>query len=40
MAMAVAGLFADAPVTVTDTDCVATSFPDFFKLLREVSVER
>ncbi len=37
MAMAVAGLIADGPVTITDTDCVATSFPGFFEVIRKVT---
>ncbi len=40
MAMSVAGLIAEEPVTVTDTDCVATSFPDFFVMVRHVAVSR
>ena len=40
MAMAIAGLIADGPVTITDTACVATSFPDFFQLLRDVTVSQ
>jgi 3-phosphoshikimate 1-carboxyvinyltransferase len=34
MALAVAGLRAAAPVTVDDTDCIRTSFPDFEATLR------
>ncbi len=37
MAMAVAALVADGPVTINDTACVATSFPGFFEMLREVA---
>jgi 3-phosphoshikimate 1-carboxyvinyltransferase len=33
MAMAIAALTADGPVTITDTACVATSFPEFFEKL-------
>jgi 3-phosphoshikimate 1-carboxyvinyltransferase len=40
MAMAIAGLIAEDPVTVTDTACVATSFPEFFQLLRDVTVSQ
>ncbi len=40
MAMAVAGLLADAPVTIEDTACVATSFPDFFTVLRNVTIQK
>jgi 3-phosphoshikimate 1-carboxyvinyltransferase len=38
MAMAVAALVADGPVTINDTACVSTSFPDFFELLRKVAI--
>ena len=34
MALAVAGLRAEAPVTVDDTDCIHTSFPGFEETLR------
>lgn len=37
MAMAVAALCADGPVTITDTRCVPTSFPGFFEVLRTVA---
>jgi 3-phosphoshikimate 1-carboxyvinyltransferase len=37
MAFAVAGLFAEGPVTIQDPACVAISFPGFFDLLGEVS---
>ena len=33
MCMAVLALFADAPVAVQDTDCIATSYPDFWQHL-------
>lgn len=36
MCMAVLALSADAPVTVLDTDCVATSYPDFWQHLEEL----
>jgi len=36
MALAVAGLCADAPVTVDDTACIRTSFPEFEDILRSV----
>lgn len=36
MSMAVAALRADAPVTIEDTGCTATSFPRFWELLDEV----
>ncbi|RJP21930.1 MAG: 3-phosphoshikimate 1-carboxyvinyltransferase [Candidatus Abyssobacteria bacterium SURF_5] len=38
MAMAVAALVAEEPVTITDTACVSTSFPNFFKTLDSVVV--
>lgn len=38
MAMAVAGLIADEPVTINDTACVATSFPGFFREVRALAV--
>jgi 3-phosphoshikimate 1-carboxyvinyltransferase len=37
MAFAVAGLFAEAPVTIKDPACVAISFPGFFDLLEQVT---
>jgi 3-phosphoshikimate 1-carboxyvinyltransferase len=37
MSMLVAGLAADGSCTVDDTDCIATSFPNFFNLLEQVS---
>jgi len=37
MAFAVAGLFADGPVTIKDPACVAISFPGFFDLLSEIA---
>jgi 3-phosphoshikimate 1-carboxyvinyltransferase len=37
MSMLIAGLVADAPCTVDDTECIATSFPNFFTLLEQVS---
>lgn len=40
MAMAIAGLVADEPVTINDTACVATSFPRFFEALRGVIIPR
>ena len=33
MSMAVAALAADGPVEIEDTDCIATSFPNFWELL-------
>jgi len=38
MAFAVAGLFAEGPVTIKDPACVSISFPGFFELLREVTL--
>jgi 3-phosphoshikimate 1-carboxyvinyltransferase len=38
MAFAVAGLFADGPVTVKDPACADISFPGFFELLNRVRV--
>ncbi len=37
MAMLIGGLAASAPITVTDTACIATSFPRFLPLLEEVA---
>jgi len=37
MSMLIAGLVADGSCTVDDTDCIATSFPNFFSLLEQVS---
>ncbi len=37
MAMLIAGLVAAAPCRVDDTECIATSFPNFFTLLEQVS---
>jgi len=39
MSMAVAQLFAGAPVVLDDVACVATSFPSFFSLLDALCVE-
>jgi len=39
MSMLIAGLIAAAPCTVDDTDCIATSFPNFFSLLEQVSAQ-
>lgn len=38
MSMLVAGLAAKAPVTVNDTECIATSFPNFMQLLEKTAV--
>ena len=40
MSMSVASLVATDAITVTDIECVATSFPTFFPLLKEVAVNR
>ena len=37
MAMGVAGLVADGTTTITDADCAAVSFPDFWNELRRVA---
>lgn len=37
MAMLIGGLAATGPVTVTDTACIATSFPSFLSLLERVA---
>jgi 3-phosphoshikimate 1-carboxyvinyltransferase len=39
MSMAVAALRAAAPVTIDDTECTATSFPNFWELLDSVRGE-
>ncbi len=36
MSMLIAGLVATGPCTVLDTECIATSFPNFFSLLEQV----
>ncbi len=36
MAFAIAGLFADGETTITDTDCVATSYPGFESTLNRI----
>lgn len=36
MSMAVAALRASGPVTIDDTECTATSFPNFWELLKQV----
>jgi 3-phosphoshikimate 1-carboxyvinyltransferase len=33
MAFAIAGLFAEGETIIEDIDCVATSYPDFFKTI-------
>lgn len=37
MSMLIAALVADNPCTVDDTECIATSFPNFFQLLEQVA---
>lgn len=37
MSMSIAALVAESSITVTDVDCVATSFPTFFPLLEKVA---
>lgn len=37
MALAVAGLCADGPVTIKDADCIRTSFPEFETVLRQAT---
>ena len=37
MSMSVAALVASSSITVTDIECVATSFPTFFPLLEKVA---
>lgn len=39
MSLTVAALVSSTGITVKDTDCVATSFPNFFQLLEKVSVK-
>jgi 3-phosphoshikimate 1-carboxyvinyltransferase len=39
MAFTVAGLLAEGETEISDSDCVAVSFPEFFELLESV-VER
>ncbi len=36
MAMAILATFADAPAQINDVDCVATSYPDFWKHLEQL----
>lgn len=36
MSMIIASLAADAPCTIDDTECISTSFPDFFTLFEKV----
>jgi 3-phosphoshikimate 1-carboxyvinyltransferase len=39
MAFAIAGLFAEGETVIQDTECVATSYPDFYKTLEQVMKE-
>ena len=39
MAFSIGANVAESPVTVTDTDCVATSFPNFFNLSRQSGLD-
>ncbi len=39
MAFAIAGLFAEGETIITDTDCVNTSYPDFYKTLERITKE-
>jgi 3-phosphoshikimate 1-carboxyvinyltransferase len=40
MAFAIAGLFAEGETVITGTDCVNTSYPGFYEVLRRVSADR
>src|SRR5262249_12763693 len=40
MAMVIAGLVADGVTVVEDTECIATSFPDFVEALNELAGQR
>jgi len=39
MAFAIAGLFAEGETTITNTDCVATSYPGFYQTLERILKE-
>lgn len=39
MAFAIAGLFADGETVIQDIECVATSYPDFYKTLERIMKE-
>ena len=39
MAFAIAGLFAEGETVIENVDCVATSYPDFYKTLEQILVE-
>lgn len=39
MAFAIAGLFAEGETVIQDTECVATSYPDFYKTLESLMKE-
>jgi 3-phosphoshikimate 1-carboxyvinyltransferase len=36
MAFAIAGLFAEGETIIEDVDCVATSYPGFYKTLEQI----
>ena len=36
MAFAIAGLFAEGETTITNTECVATSYPGFYEMLLKI----
>jgi 3-phosphoshikimate 1-carboxyvinyltransferase len=36
MSLIVAGLIADGETVVEDVECIETSFPNFFKLLKDI----
>ena len=36
MALTVASLFADGPVEIDDTDCIAKSFPEFLEIFHRL----
>jgi 3-phosphoshikimate 1-carboxyvinyltransferase len=40
MAFAVAGLFAEGETVITGTECVNTSYPGFYEILKQVSLPR
>ena len=39
MAFAIAGLFADGETTITNTECVSTSYPNFYQTLEQIMKE-
>lgn len=36
MSFAIASLIASSPITINDTDCIATSFPSFYQILQDI----